>query len=71
MQESVYARWEDSDEAGDGLRRRVFALAPREGRVALLPVSERTWERMHVLVDGEPTACRKKPTAVLVLEDGT
>lgn len=70
LQKSVYARWEDSDGAAAGLPRRVFAMAPAAGRVAVLPVSGRTWETMLVLADGKPVACREKPEGVLVLQDG-
>lgn len=69
LQESVYARWEDSGEAAAGLRRRVFARAPAKGQVAVLPLSWRTWKEMRVRGNGGAVARWEKPSGVLVLAD--
>ena len=66
LQKSVYLRWEDSDVAAATLQKRVEGILPSDGQVTILPLTNRTWQNVHVMVDGTPRAPREKPEDFLV-----
>ena len=67
LQKSVYMRWEDSDDAAETLKRRVMAVLPDDGQVTILPLTQRAWQNVHVMVDGKPRVLHEKPPDFLVL----
>ena len=68
FQESVYLRWEDSDDSAETLRRRVLAKAPEDGHVAVLLLTQRTWSNVQMVVDGCIRRPDEKPPNFLVFE---
>lgn len=68
LQKSVYLRWEDSDDAAEALRRRVQGILPSEGQVTILPLTQRAWQNVHVMINGEPRPPRAKPEDFLVFD---
>ena len=66
LQKSVYLRWEDSDVAAQTLQKRVQEVLPREGQVTILPLTQRAWQNVCVMVDGCPRAPREKPADFLL-----
>ena len=67
LQKSVYLRWEDSDVAAETLQRRVEGVLPTSGQVTILPLTERAWRNVRVMVDGMLRTPRKKPEGFLIL----
>ena len=67
LQKSVYLRWEDSDIAAQTLQKRVQEFLPQDGQVTILPLTQRTWQNVCVMVDGRPRTPREKPADFLVL----
>lgn len=67
LQKSVYLRWEDSDIAAETLQKRVQDILPRDGQVTILPLTQRAWNNVRVMVDGVPCAPREKPEDFVVL----
>ncbi len=66
LQKSVYMRWEDSDIAALTLQKRVQEVLPEDGQVTILPLTNRAWQNMRVIVDGIPRAPREKPEDFLI-----
>ncbi len=66
FQNSVYLRWEESDDSAETLRRRVLAKAPTDGRVAVLLLTQRTWGNVQMVVDGSIRRPDEKPPNFLV-----
>ena len=66
FQNSVYLRWEDSDDSAETLRRHVLAKAPKDGRVAVLLLTQRTWGNVQMVVDGSIRYPDEKPPNFLV-----
>lgn len=66
LQKSVYLRWEDTDVAAETLQKRVEGVLPSSGQVTILPLTERAWRNMRVMVDGVPRAPREKPEDFLI-----
>lgn len=66
LQKSVYLRWEDSDLAAQTLQNHVEAIQPAEGRVTILPLSNRSWMNARVLVDGSSVPPRGRPESFFV-----
>ena len=66
LQKSVYLRWEDSDNAAETLRRRVLSQAPKEGRIAALLLTQRTWGNVQMIADGCIRQPNEKPPNFLV-----
>ena len=67
FQKSVYLRWEDSDVAALTLQKRVENILPTAGQVTILPLTNRAWQNVRVIVDGAPHAPCEKPEDFLVL----
>lgn len=66
LQKSVYLRWEDSDDAAVTLQRRVAGIVPQDGQVTILPLTQRAWQNVRVMVNGEPSLPRAKPEDFIV-----
>lgn len=66
LQKSVYMRWEDSDTAAQTLQKRVQEVIPLDGQVTILPLAQRAWQNVRVMVDGEPRSPREKPADFLL-----
>ncbi len=66
LQKSVYLRWEDSDMAAETLQKHVEAILPPEGQVTILPLTNRAWQTVRVIVDGAPRPPREKPQSFLL-----
>ena len=67
LQKSVYLRWEESDIAAETLQRRVQGILPSDGQVTILPLTERAWQNVRVIMDGSPRAPREKPENFFIL----
>lgn len=67
LQKSVYLRWEDSDVAAQTLQRHVEDILPLKGQVTILPLTNRAWQNVRVIMDGTPCAPREKPENFLIL----
>lgn len=66
LQKSVYLRWEDSDTAAQSLQKRVEDVLPEDGQVTILPLTQRAWQNVRVIVDGTPRTPREKPEDFLI-----
>lgn len=66
LQKSVYLRWEDSDIAAQTLQKRVQDVLPQDGQVTILPLTQRAWQNVCVMVDGSPRMPREKPQDFLL-----